>query len=172
MKTINILKLKRCFGISSPSKQSEAKWMLDYVNELFCFNCWLIVLSRASFLSRSKVKILARADKLRFRVTIAARVRSPDALLPSALSFHIHNLGGLLFCSSRARSPASGGGMPAVEVHQLAQCITCHAWNPDRTSKLSFISYDPESELRLPFCLSFTLNFLFMPEVRSEWSPI
>ncbi|KAI0510073.1 actin-related protein 2/3 complex subunit 1B [Dendrobium catenatum] len=23
--------------------------------------------------------------------------------------------------------------MPAVEVHQLAQCITCHAWSPDRT---------------------------------------
>lgn len=23
--------------------------------------------------------------------------------------------------------------MPAVEVHQFAQCITCHAWSPDRT---------------------------------------
>lgn len=31
--------------------------------------------------------------------------------------------------------------MAAIAVHQFAQCITCHAWSPDRASKSFFVEF-------------------------------
>lgn len=60
--------------------------------------------------------------------------------------------------------------MAAIAVHKFAQCITCHAWSPDHSSKMLRFSSTTTHFACYDFfvCLFFFFSFCLVPRKRRK----